>query len=100
MEQAPPEENEEPADSGTVEPTETFCRCGARVRWVVTAATGKRMMVDAKPEKRVILGTKTKKAHVVDTYMPHWATCPLADEFRKKGKGRNGNRTRQADGNS
>ncbi len=66
------------------------CRsCGAAIRWVQTEA-GKRMPVDAKPEKRLVidplavrLGADTPTARVVDTFASHFSTCPNAAAHRK-----------------
>lgn len=65
----------------------TCSGCGAAIVWVVTRA-GKRMPVDAKPEKRVVLDDvhatgEPPQAQVVDTYVSHFATCPKAQRFRK-----------------
>lgn len=63
--------------------------CGAEILWVTTP-TGKNAPVDAKPEKRwvevkVILEGRPDTAEwvLVDTYLPHFATCPQASEHRK-----------------
>jgi len=56
--------------------------CGALIIWAMTPK-GKRMPLDARPEKRVVLGAKTGLAHVLDAYTPHWATCPSAAKHRK-----------------
>lgn len=62
--------------------------CFAEIRWVKTMS-GKAMPVDAKPEKRfVITGNNdegTPVGDVRDTFVSHFATCPQADAFRKKG---------------
>ncbi len=57
--------------------------CGADILWAVTP-TGNRMPLDPEPSKRVVLGRKTGQAHVMDTYVPHFSTCPDADEHRRK----------------
>jgi hypothetical protein len=71
------------------------CRsCGDEVFWI-ESETGKKMPVDAKPEKRIILmqqggvpvlsvpdGNPIGK--VVDVYTSHFATCPDATKWRKK----------------
>ena len=62
--------------------TSTCKSCGASIIWLETPQ-GKKMPVDTKPEKRVIMGTHTGLAHVLDAYMPHWATCPKADLHRR-----------------
>jgi hypothetical protein len=48
------------------------------------------MPVDATPEKRIVLddvrtGDDAPLARVIDTYVSHFATCPKANTFRKKG---------------
>lgn len=63
--------------------------CGAAIRWALTP-NGKRMPVDATPEKRIVLddvrtGDDAPLARVIDTYVSHFATCPKANTFRKKG---------------
>jgi hypothetical protein len=63
------------------------CRgCGASVLFVTTAATGKSIPLDPLPVKRIVIGDDLK-ARVVDTYIAHFATCPKADQFRKKKPG-------------
>lgn len=65
------------------------CRsCKAPIVWVLTAS-GARMPVDAKPEKRIVLTPDGRRpdaaprAEVVDTYVSHFATCAHAAEHRK-----------------
>jgi len=60
----------------------TCSSCGAAIVWVTTPA-GKPMPLDAEPQKRVVLGRQTGLAHVLDTWTPHWATCPNADQHRR-----------------
>ncbi len=60
----------------------TCSSCGAAILWARTEA-GKAMPINAKPEKRVVLGSRTGRAHVLDTYLPHWASCPSADQHRR-----------------
>ena len=78
--------------------------CGAEIVWGVTK-NGKRTPLDAKSEKRYVTvevyepdddstGNFTfyraeDKDHValVDVFMPHFATCPKAEQFRKKKRG-------------
>lgn len=68
--------------------TSTCRSCGARIVWAETE-NGKRMPIDAKPEKRLVLiidppspGT-TPLVDVRDTYVSHFATCPNAAQHRK-----------------
>jgi hypothetical protein len=60
--------------------------CGAEVIFVPSAKTGKNMILDATPEKRVVLelqeiggtvgGPGTRQvARVVDTYLDHHGSC-------------------------
>ncbi len=61
------------------------CRgCGAQIVWVETKH-GKRQPIDPKPEKRLVVDWRQDppRARVVDTYTPHHATCPVADQFRR-----------------
>jgi hypothetical protein len=71
------------------------CRsCEAEVIFVPSAKTGKPMILDAKPEKRVVLldvyghlspdmvQGEAIAARVVDTYVDHHATCPFAKEWK------------------
>jgi hypothetical protein len=60
--------------------------CGAEILWTVTEA-GRRMPVDAKPEKRVVLKVNdsdplTPLSRVTDTFISHFATCPNAQRHR------------------
>jgi hypothetical protein len=55
--------------------------CNAEIFWVETEA-GKMMPLDAKPEKRATLD-KAGQLKMIDTYTPHWATCPDAESFRR-----------------
>ena len=63
------------------------CRsCGADILWAVTL-NDVPIPLDAKSEKRVVLGPKarddgTRSSKVVDTYLPHHATCPNTVEHR------------------
>lgn len=65
------------------------CRsCHAEIIWAKTES-GKAMPLDAKPEKRFILfpgpDGNEDEAVAVDTYVSHFATCPNANQHRKKG---------------
>jgi hypothetical protein len=72
------------------------CRsCERDVVFVASAISGKAMILDAKPEKRVVLTDgagrevsplhQAARAKVVDVYTDHHATCPDAEVW----KGRN-----------
>jgi hypothetical protein len=74
-----------------------FCKgCGAPTKWIEMLATGKRMLVDEKPEHRVMIladlpeGTTSNfnpgLGVMAKVYMQHWGTCPKALGFKKKGK--------------
>lgn len=58
--------------------------CGAEIRWVISE-NGKRMPLDAKPEKRfvILVDSYHEVVRLEDTYVSHFATCPKAKEFRK-----------------
>lgn len=57
--------------------------CGAEIYWVVTAKNQARMPLDRKPEQRVIINTDGQ-AVMIRTYMPHHATCPDVEMFRRQ----------------
>lgn len=63
-------------------------RCQAPVIWV-RSVNGKPMILNAKPEKRIVID-RTDPSNpvgiVTDTYTSHFSNCPFANEFRK-GKG-------------
>lgn len=57
------------------------CRgCGADILWALTEA-GKRVPLDAKPEKRFIKADLSPQVRLVDTYLSHFVTCPDASKF-------------------
>jgi hypothetical protein len=56
--------------------------CGAEIIWTYTEA-GKRIPLDAKPEKRFVWENVPDQYRLKDTYVSHFATCPKAAEFRK-----------------
>lgn len=57
------------------------CRsCKAPVIWIKTRS-GRRMPLDAKPEKRIVVNGEY--AEVTDTYVSHFVTCPNASEHRR-----------------
>jgi hypothetical protein len=78
------------------------CRsCGAEVVFVPSFKTGRPMTLDAKPEKRVVVGSKITSierddalvvgaqhegaemvARVTDTYLDHHARCPAAAAWK------------------
>lgn len=80
----------------------TRCRaCGAPIIWIKTAS-GKAMPCDAKPivyrkepgaKEKVVTPNGEVLSCVLDGpaeemtgigYIPHWATCPQANKFRRK----------------
>ena len=52
-------------------------KCKAKIRWIKTKK-GKWMPVDSKEITIVTIVGEIQKG-----YIPHWATCPNAEEFRK-----------------
>lgn len=61
--------------------------CGAAILWLIMTS-GKRMPVDAKPEKRIVLDETPDeppelRGSVVDTYVSHFQTCPNAAQHRR-----------------
>lgn len=67
----------------------SVCRsCGAEIRWANTT-TGARMPLDAEPEKRAVIvpGPALEPVvRIVDTFTPHFATCPEGSEWSRKGR--------------
>jgi hypothetical protein len=57
--------------------------CGAEIIWIKTQA-GKNMCLDAKPGKRYVC-LPHNNWFMFDSFKPHWATCPQAEQFKKKG---------------
>lgn len=51
---------------------------GREIEWIKTPA-GKAMPVDAE-----VITIVTSKGEVVKGHTPHWATCPVAQQFKKK----------------
>lgn len=73
------------------------CRsCDAEVIFVPSATSGRPVILDAQPEKRVVLvrlegdtvvptkHVKDARAAVLDTYLDHHATCPNASDWKGK----------------
>jgi len=54
--------------------------CGQEIKWV-EMASGKKMPLDAKPLSAIEV--KENIGAVVNVYMPHWATCTKANQFKK-----------------
>lgn len=58
------------------------CRwCGKEINWIKTPA-GKAMPVDIET-----ITVVTVNGEVVKGHMPHWATCPAAQQFKKRLEG-------------
>lgn len=62
--------------------------CGADILWGITTEGGRHIPLDAKAEKRFILVSRGEDevpaALMRDTYISHFATCPKAQEFRRR----------------
>jgi hypothetical protein len=57
------------------------CRgCGVYIEWILTPA-GKNMPVD--PAEITLV---TAEGKIVKGFMPHWATCPQAQDFKRDKK--------------
>lgn len=62
----------------------SYCSsCGAKILWVKTAKNDQPMPLDTPGDPRIVLD-EDGKAHVVRTFISHFATCPNADQHRKK----------------
>jgi hypothetical protein len=55
--------------------------CGKEIKWI-TMATGAKMPVDEMPQKMIQI--KENIGESITVFMPHWATCSKADNFRKE----------------
>lgn len=77
----------------TVKPKIEKCKgktCNADIFWMKTES-GKWIPLDVKPHRMFVMETATTQdgveytiAKSVPTYMPHHATCPDVDSFRKE----------------
>lgn len=56
--------------------------CGAELKWI-TSPAGAKTPLDAKP-KKMWVEFHSDGWRLLDCYMPHFATCPKADQFRKE----------------
>ena len=66
------------------------CRgCGAPIVWIRTAA-GKSMPCDAEPVLSADIGGLAAFEPDGVGHVSHFATCPAAEQFRRKGAGRRG----------
>lgn len=64
----------------------SYCRtCGKPIIWCATEA-GKRMPLDAEPERRFVLdpGSDPMVGRMRNTYQSHFATCRDAAQHRKE----------------
>jgi len=69
------------------------CRgCGRRIRWVIMAESGRSAPVDPEPVDRrtptdliVIRNGVARVERVTRGHLSHFATCPKASQFRRKG---------------
>jgi hypothetical protein len=60
------------------------CRsCGAPI-FFVAMTSGKRMPLNQTPKKAVIIDKATGQGSIQDAYTSHFATCPKADQHRRK----------------
>lgn len=68
-----------------------ICRsCKADVRFLNHGISGKRMIFDAKPYTAWVWDTEKETVVPLKALTPHHATCPNADEWRKRKKGDSG----------
>lgn len=73
-------------------------KCGAEIHWIRMKGTGKMMPCDTEvklfghgsgkttyvtSDGEVRTGQEDPHG-IIPGYIPHWATCPYADNFRKK----------------
>ena len=54
--------------------------CGKEIKWVVMAS-GAKMPLDAKPVQ--MIQVKEGIGESIPVYMPHWATCEKAKDFKR-----------------
>lgn len=70
------------------------CRsCGEPILWLEMRTTGRRMPVDVEPRAAgtivieagmaIVLPPAERDRYTGDRYVPHWATCPHADQHRR-----------------
>lgn len=78
--------------------TTAACRsCGAPIIWMVMEGTGRNMPVDREPdpEGTIIVLPRESLARTIHSvppllpsgarrYRPHWASCPNADQHRRR----------------
>lgn len=60
------------------------CRsCGADIEWI-TMESGKLMPVDSEKKTFIVVDQVKGAGHTWTGFIPHWSTCPFADQYRKK----------------
>jgi len=57
--------------------------CDQEIKWIIMGRTGAKMPIDVKPVQ--MIQVKEDIGEMIPVYIPHWATCPKAKNF-KKGK--------------
>jgi len=55
----------------------------AKIRWARTKA-GKHLPLDAATTRIAVLDEAGNVASITAGHVPHWATCPTADEHRRE----------------
>jgi hypothetical protein len=62
--------------------------CGAEVVWITMKGSGRPNPLNPVPQRRIVIesrGDEDPVGVVVATYESHFATCPQAKQWRKKG---------------
>jgi hypothetical protein len=63
-----------------------YCKaCNAELIWV-KMQSGRVMPCNATPQKFILINNEKKIGCLVEGYIPHWATCPKAKNFKHKRK--------------
>jgi len=62
-------------------------KCNAEIIWI-KMDSGKSMPCNVEKTTIVTRPFKTNTGMVITGHIPHWATCPFADEFRKDTNGK------------
>jgi hypothetical protein len=66
------------------------CRgCGSEIVWAKSKSSDRSIPLDAgsKQKRAAVVSLDERgspEVRIVDTYIPHHATCPNADQFRKQ----------------
>lgn len=58
------------------------CRACKAPIFFAPSPAGKMIPIDAAPEKRIVI--RDGVAHVESTFTAHFATCPEAEQFRRR----------------